>query len=167
MAKLSVYVPDALRERMDAVGEVNWSKVAATAFEKEVLKLERSRAMGDVIERLRASRNNVDFEERQAGAAEGREWAERRAEYDELQRLAEILQSEWDFEDAPGGAFSASEHLACAISGVDTDRRTAGDFWEHVGHGYDNPPYGRPAYLRAFAEAAVEVFEQVRDQLDE
>ncbi|MBB5536833.1 hypothetical protein [Rhizobium giardinii] len=46
--------------------------------------------MNTVIERLRASRMKVEEEQRPEWVKDGREWAMETAEYDELERVAEL-----------------------------------------------------------------------------
>ena len=41
MARMSIYAPDELKARMDAIETVNWSSIAQTAFEREI-RLPRS-----------------------------------------------------------------------------------------------------------------------------
>ena len=59
MAKMTIYVPDDLKRRMDEFDGVNWSPLAYHAFESEVDRTHQSRGelktMDDVITRLRAS----------------------------------------------------------------------------------------------------------------
>jgi predicted hydrocarbon binding protein len=91
MARLSVYIPDDLKARMDET-DANWSSIAQTAFELEI----RSHPRGDAdvttaaIERLRASKAKIEQQARPEWINAGREWALNIAEFDELERIASL-----------------------------------------------------------------------------
>ena len=91
MARVSIYVTDELKARMDKAGDLNWSAAAQRAFEIELSlarwkMVENEEAM--VIERLRASKHREDEADRNAGREAGQEWARTAAEYGELKRVA-------------------------------------------------------------------------------
>src|SRR5688500_11217184 len=91
--RVTISVPRALRERMEAVkGQVNWSAVAARAFEAKLLAIEAANKRGamskqEVIKRLRASNGLEGREEYEEGKQAGRRWAESLATLGELRRL--------------------------------------------------------------------------------
>ena len=104
MPKITVYVPDEMKARMDkAEKSANWSALAQRAFESELNHIERVKEVGsmsDVIERLQASKAAIAKGQEEQGRQSGVEWAKRWAEYDQLKRAAEM--------DPPGG----SDHLS-------------------------------------------------------
>src|SRR5262245_52908805 len=89
MARITLYVSDELKARLDAAGdEINWSDVARPVLTEAVASLEHRKGdMTTAIERLRASKQRGDQAEKVRGKDEGRKWAEEKAEYRWLQRL--------------------------------------------------------------------------------
>lgn len=72
---------------MDSLeGTVNWSRIAAEAFERELNRKEDT-TMESVIERLRASKMQRGLDYFALGEARGLEWAKHTAEYGDLRRL--------------------------------------------------------------------------------
>jgi len=100
MATLNISLPDELKMRMDATNE-NWSAIARRAFE---LQLNSTMKVGEdmeaVIERLRASKQKIEQEQRPEWTKEGREWAMYFAEYDQLQRIVKLANEVANFPDA-------------------------------------------------------------------
>ncbi len=94
MPKISIYVPDEMKVRMDAAeSRANWSAHAQRAFSIELDHLEaitEIKSMTDVIERLRASKQKLAQASIADGRIAGREWAMQSAEYDELKRVAAL-----------------------------------------------------------------------------
>ncbi len=90
MARISIYVRDDLKTRMDAAGDaINWSEVARPALTAAIAAYEhrKGRNMTTAIERLRASRLEATQSDKEDGKSDGRVWAENDAEYQWLKRL--------------------------------------------------------------------------------
>src|SRR5262245_38612223 len=89
--RMTVSIPADLRERIEAVREpVNWSAVAAGAFEAKLGELaarKGKKTMKDVVQRLRASARKSENLDYQAGEQSGRDWAANTAEVAQLKRL--------------------------------------------------------------------------------
>src|SRR5262249_23608495 len=79
VVRTTISLPPDLKSRMDAVKEsVNWSGVAAAAFEaklKELAARKEPENMEDVVKRLRAAAELEANEEYQAGFEAGQAWA--------------------------------------------------------------------------------------------
>lgn len=92
MARMSIYVPDALKATMDEFGDANWSGVAQRAFEDEINQQSwrKDGTMETAIERLRASKAAYVQATVGDGKDTGRHWAMTSAEYSELRRLASL-----------------------------------------------------------------------------
>jgi hypothetical protein len=149
---------------------VNWSAVAAEAFELklgEIARKQKEKAMETVVSRLRASKiehaNTVNKEGHEAGAA----WARDTAEYDELGRLNKLNLNDW-FRGEPDAPFSNADHLAFAITGTDADEcsrdeahEMVRDFWGNI----DDEVLEHEDFLRGFCEGALSVFEKVEGRL--
>ena len=87
MARVSIYVQDDLKARMDRIGEAaNWSEVVRPAILSEVATLEHLKGanMTTVIERLKASREKYVQPVASTGKSAGRAWASDRADYHDL-----------------------------------------------------------------------------------
>ena len=80
----AIYIDSRLDARMKKASDVNWSAIASAAFERELQRHEWRTTMGNVVERLRASKNEAISEGRDVGEAAGREWALQQASYVEL-----------------------------------------------------------------------------------
>jgi hypothetical protein len=115
MAKMSIYVSDELKTRMDERPSENWSAIAQRAFE---LQLNSTMKVGNnmqaAIERLRASKAKIEEVERPTWIASGRSWAANDAEYEELQRAGSIGLDWYDDDTDRDGAQRVRE-LASAI----------------------------------------------------
>ena len=128
MPRVSIYVPDELKARMDEAGDrANWSGIAQRAFETEIHHLEavkEIKSMSDVIERLRASKEKSSASHESDGRAFGQKWAKHFAEYDHLRRVAKL--TEWElnegFENDPAGP--ALGRVVQAIVGDEDEARS-------------------------------------------
>jgi hypothetical protein len=148
MARISLYIPDELRTRMDAVGtEVNWSEVARPSLTAAVAALEHKKGqnVSTAIERLRASKQHSDQQDETSGYNDGRSWAENKAEYIELVRLQRRR------KDHPKESSEDSLNSASVASITAPDVTT----W----------PSGR--YGRAFIVGALKFFSEVRAEVEE
>lgn len=91
MPRVTVYVSDELKSRMDAAGAaLNWSAIAQSAFGEAVaahhLRKDPTN-MDELVARLRTSKQRVIERDRTRGHENGKDWAVTRAEYDELERI--------------------------------------------------------------------------------
>ncbi|MCB1533248.1 MAG: hypothetical protein KDJ44_00655 [Rhodoblastus sp.] len=96
MARMSIYVPDDLKGRMDDL-ESNWSAIAQVAFEREIRlhpKLTENE-MQATIERLRASKKAQIDDVIQAGVEAGKKWAQDEAEYLDLTKVGRALEQKF------------------------------------------------------------------------
>ena len=149
MARISLYIPDELRTRMDAAGaeEINWSEVARPSLTAAVAAFEHKKGqnVSTAIERLRASKRHSDQQEKTSGYNDGRSWAENKAEYNELVRLHRRRKDHPG--ESPGDALNRA-----VVPSVTAPEITA---W----------PSDR--YGRAFIEGALKFFSEVRAEVDE
>jgi len=167
MAKMTIYVPDDLKSRMDQAEGVNWSPLACRAFEaklSEIITKRGAKDMKDVIARLRASKESSDSADRQISRTIGRSWGMMQATAAQLGALEKVNDEnyEWDtILEPPASAYSGAEALYFILSPEDDgDRDASRDFWS----GY----FGRPITfdnLMGFIEGALAVWEEVKDEL--
>jgi hypothetical protein len=178
MAKMTIYLSDALKARMDAVEGVNWSPLAARAFEHklaEIITQKGAKHMDDVVARLRASKAKTGDAFTIRGREAGREWAKDHAEAIQLERLDAYTEGdfgigctwqEWLEDPAPeDSAFGNDHHLAEALSEnpESFDRADGDGFWEFVGASDEERSSG--SFLVGFVEGALEVWNEVKDKL--
>jgi hypothetical protein len=94
MARVSIYVQDDLKLRMDAAGEaINWSELARPVFQAALAAYEhraKGGTMETAIERLRASKDKYIKKKTDHGRLVGSSWAENTAEYAQLEVIAGI-----------------------------------------------------------------------------
>jgi len=150
VARVSIYVSDELKARMDAVGEaVNWSEVARPAFVSAVASDEHRRGqnMTTVLERLRASKGKYMQERAAGGKDAGRDWASNVAEYLELKKVADISEEGDDW----------------AIHGLTTALEL--EFYDLTEYLKITPEEFTSGFAEAFVEGAKEVYHRVEDQL--
>lgn len=159
MPRVTLYVPDDLKTRMDAVGEaLNWSAVAQRAFREAISThhVEKDHSdMENVIERLRASKERFEAAELEAGKRAGSQWAKAKAEYHELAAVADF-----DVDDYEGDLDSDAFERLIDPEG-EVYPRDWQDFWKrHYSHGTPSD-----SFIRGFIEGATEVYNEIAAQL--
>jgi hypothetical protein len=156
MARVSIYVDDDLKARMDETGgEINWSEVARPAFESAIanLKHQRSRTMDTAIERLRASKQKAVEHDFERGRIDGRDWAQDTAEYADLANLAKVdLNRNYQY---------AWKMLKKAVS--PEDEMSDGEIKEYCFGGDETALTDE--YVGGFVDGAQEFFEQIKGRL--
>ena len=167
MSRITIYLPGDLRERIDAVDGVNWSRVAVAAFEAKLAGVASSKQQEDrkmTIQPLRASKLQGESADFNAGHSTGVQWASQRAEWQELVRCRD-LDIGLLVDDQPGAAFGPEERFVEGLDPDNFDRSAADDFWgEWFAEDYPNraPSY---EFLRGFQVGAVEVLHEVEDEV--
>ena len=154
MARMNISVPEEMRAEITRLGEkVNWSGLAQDAFAREIARLSKPKetTMSSVIERLRESKKKHEEEVVNFGKLKGRQWAEQRAEWPELQRVAKIEGPEHVDDWALEALFSA----------IDPDLSPP-DVARHLGI----EAYAiTDEFAEAFIDGAREVYEEVEDKI--
>jgi hypothetical protein len=161
MGRISLYVPDDLKKRMSAVDDdsINWSEVVRPAIHAALAKFEhrKGQTMQTVIERLRASREESRQRHWDEGVEGGRQWARDHATFDELTRLA----AAW--EQMPPGS-NDQDYVNVFYRSVGHDREmTLHELRDHCFG--DERALVSDAYVAGFFEGAVDVFDDVKDEL--
>lgn len=159
MARMSIYVPDELKGRMDVLSDrVNWSGIAQAAFETEIGRFPKwtEDKMAAVIERLRASKQRQMETMADVGFAAGKKWAEEDAEFIDLKAVAESDLDEQNEDDIQWDAIPSLISF--------TDRSEAETFWEEtIGERWREEING---HLQVgFCRGAKAVWEEVADQI--
>jgi hypothetical protein len=177
----TISLPHALWERMQAVrGQVNWSRVAARAFEQELLGIElrskRTMAKEDIVKRLKATQEAGADEEYQDGKQAGREWAEREATAKELKRISEYIEmmerqtgshyNWWDVDYSGWMApFGATDYFVVAgRPSRKEDRGAPEEFWEEA-LGDDKHRIEDADFFHGFGDGVAEVWNEVSHEL--
>jgi hypothetical protein len=160
MARVSIYVPDELKARMDAAGELNWSAAAQRAFEVEI-NLQRWKMETDVIEkaaaRLRAGREKYEAGRHAGGRATGRRWALEDADYTAVKALVGYSEDKAIIE--------ASTLSSLILGDEDPSHVEVRDLWEQLlGDDFRGAEPGL-AWIEGFVEGAGEVWEAVADKI--
>jgi hypothetical protein len=156
----NVSIPADLERRMRECSDahkVNWSQVAARAFEEELRYFE-IRTKGDGKMSSTVERWKRDFEEdqkagREQGFTDGREWAAETATFKEARRVAALRGRVLD--DTPDAIWRA----ACP-----EDNLAHHEFWEQV-TGPDYETDVDDAYAEGFLKGVGEVFDALSDQV--
>lgn len=163
MPRVTLYVPDDLKTRMDDAGEaVNWSAVAQRAFREAVathfIKKDASN-MTDVVDRLRASKQRIEAAAYASGQDCGRTWAKESAEYDELHRVADFDQAlDLGLDDLDEADLDTLKGLIDPESNM--DRHDWESFFEQHGDGKPSD-----AFARGFISGAGDIYSEVADKL--
>ncbi len=146
---------------MNAVDGVNWSRVAADAFEVKLSELAERTAMkgkSAVIQRLKASKIQSESEDRKAGYAAGKCWAEKGATWEDLRLTSEFFsdwQSAWDSLDA-------DDYLGLPkIIDDSLDEKDVAAFWDLWA--CSRSP--SPEFIAGFYDAATDIFAEVREEI--
>jgi hypothetical protein len=160
MARITLYVPDDLKERMNQAGDsINWSEVVRPAINVALatFKHRKEQTMETVIERLRASREESRERDQIGGTEAGRQWARDHATFDELKRLA----AAW--KQIPAG-LGDQQYAEVFFRAVDPEREMTTEELREYCFGDEQVNVSDP-YVSGFFEGAVDVFEDVKDEL--
>jgi hypothetical protein len=156
MARLNLYIPDDLKARMDAVGDaINWSEVTRPAIKAALAahEHEKESTMSTAIERLRASKQQAQANDKIEGHKEGRAWAADYAEYAELKRVSAI---DLTLDDSGDAAFKTLwKTLYPELSASEVRESCFGDADAALSDDY----------VRAFINGAQEFYAEVRSEL--
>jgi hypothetical protein len=164
MASLNVYIPDALKTKMDATQGVNWSSIARGLFESVVSREESTGlSLAEVAADMRDN-TGPNSSQYVQGFGEGQAWASEKGELDDLAVLV-TANLEGMLGDSPSG-FDAATKLARSL-GTEED---ATFFFGEDGS-YD-PTSGAPSpvtasRLRGFVAGAMSLHAQVRQKLSQ
>jgi hypothetical protein len=169
MAKMTIYVPDDLKRRMDGAEGVNWSPLACKSFESELARLGRRKevqvATESVINRLRATKGQtkraIAESDRDRGYEAGARWASDKATAPELERIEEAHAGE-DLERHRTQIQHMHIQLAALVTGKSNPAKSDRTFWDVAG-----PGVGRLSddFVMGFIEGALDVWLEVRDDL--
>lgn len=155
MPRITVYVPDDLKASMDKAGDdLNWSAIAQHAIRAAISihHLQRNPSdMTNVIERLRASKQDAEEASTASGRDCGATWARTTAEYGELNRI-------WDGVAASDVDLNGLQRLIDPRD--EMGRHDWEAFWERHGDGDIND-----AFANGFASGAADLFAEVKDQI--
>jgi hypothetical protein len=180
MPRMTVYIPDDLKARMEKTrDEINWSQLACAAFERKLGDIASGKArknMDDVIERLRASKQSPGTGRFKAGFEVGQDWARDTAEASELENLErfhDLTANRTKYEKTWIGIFDLSidhdydslpEALFYHIRPSDDDDSSEAEaFWEKLGgNDWQDLP---GSWFRGFCEGALDIWRQVKDKL--
>jgi hypothetical protein len=181
--RLTITVPLSVKEQMDQLKEpVNWSAVAAEAFQRKVIEVRSGRAKAmtkaKVIERLRAA-GKADPKGFEAGRAFGRKWAEEKALPRHLRVLAKNPNEAWEGYENPETDPELSMRIAWTILEGDVGKPlsmdTAGQlglyfpdvasFWREAVGLEDVRVADGEDFARGFIAGALEVWEEIKEDL--
>ena len=161
-----------LKRRMDKAGaEINWSAVAAQAFEvklAEIAAKKEKKNMQDVIQRLRGLKAKSPDETYTKGEKLGAAWARDLATPSQLDRLSEAK----DLLEVSLGllpvdsAFGNAERLAFVFLGKgDQTRQGAMEFWAALDINVKRDKADSEQFLRGFVDGAREIWDAVKDEV--
>lgn len=155
MPQKMISISSKLKERIDAVeARVNWSAIAAEAFEKHLNTLQIHSGeydMSNVIARLKVSKAEFESGDYEIGYEAGEEWAATCATYEELKNISPMTVDDEDRFDKRWIAGEISPEL------------TESEFWEEVAG--DDWQKISDTWIRGFIDGAKGLFEKVQDQL--
>ena len=166
---MNISLSQDLKHRMAQIEEsVNWSALAARAFEGKLAELaakKEQKTMDDVIQRLRESRLKLEKADYHDGKEAGVRWAKHNAEARDLMTLDKLyIDNQWnddwrDFFTTEGGD-SAAVRLVEKIYG---DEVEADDFWSFVINDWQRA--ATDDWVRGFADGALELWDEVKGSL--
>lgn len=176
VVRVNISIATDLKARMDAIGrDTNWSRVAAEAFELELVRLasrtEEAKTMKDVLSRLKKAGEIENRETLEAADERGRWWAMNRASPRQLLRLEAYVEAGrrggGPFVGQPMAPWGHSAYLAFAVYGCSPDQEAVERFWvEDVRLDTElMAELDDTEFLEAFVDAALVVWDEVKDQL--
>jgi hypothetical protein len=165
--RTTITIPQKLKDEMDALGaQVNWSAVAAEAFQRKVAEVrsgrEKATMKQKVIERLRKA-GQADQQGFEAGQAAGRKWAEEKALPRHLRAIENAEEAYVTDEDEEHG-WSASENLAHAITAMN-DMYECRAFWDDAIGPKGSNLMEVEDFAHGFIAGAREVWDEVKGDL--
>lgn len=174
--RTSISVPHDLKGRMDEVEHVNWSAIACKAFEQklaEIASQKEKKTMTDVVQRLKGLKIKSEDAAFKDGFQTGQQWAKEKADPDQLAKLDECRSTDFledfIFKENDGDAFGPNEYLARLLSDEpEPTRSSCVAFWEEIlgdPAGKDMKKRFNVSWLRGFAEGALQVWDEVKDQI--
>jgi hypothetical protein len=176
--RTTITIPQSLKTRMDAVqGPVNWSALAARAFEAKLREVEmrdkKALSKEEIVKRLQASQTEDAQRDHEAGKEAGKEWAGRQATAKQLKRAAQWVRSfddtpiDWWDVDSPNwtAPFGPTDRFVFAVLPDRKDDRDApAEFWKRaLGDEADRIADGD--FFHGFVDGAVELWQEVHDEL--
>jgi hypothetical protein len=171
-ARTAISLSRDLKQRMDAVEvSVNWSAVAAEAFEAKLVELAskmETKNMEDVIARMKAAEELDSQETYQQGHKDGEEWARQEARPKALRRLESLMAQQddilgvWDNGMNSGIAWHLYQYLNPSL---EVNRFDVKVFWESVLGENGHETISDYSYAKGFIEGTLEVWEQVQSKL--
>ena len=165
MAKISIYVPDDMKARIDKFEDTNWSGIAQGAFNIRLDQLEAVKEIGemsDVIERLRASKTEFVQTSLSYGTSDGANWAKREASYALLRSMAMVDDSVLEQQNDGQSAATLVYHR---IHRGEVENPHAYEISVLFGIAEEVAPLITPEYVIGFVQGAREVWEEVADKI--
>jgi hypothetical protein len=123
--RITISVPNALKARMEAIGDkANWSRLAREAFEKELRKHEIDANWGDVLDRIRATKDRPGDGE--LGRKWAKDWIRDHATYTQLDSVFQFGEITPEIADTAFAGFPQSDEV---LQGFTEEVR---EFWSAV-----------------------------------
>lgn len=181
MARMNISIPDTTHSQLGEFPDVIWSRVAASAFDAELLRLrteaqkiknapllERMRAERDLLTATKDQRKTAAYKK---GLVDGRLYATTEATYAELHYLAdEYGTTQMDELFADAGLSEDAHHLRIGLYCIMQGRDDIED--PHVqleAHEFFSLKNGKPdnniERIQGFVDGCVEAFEEIEKQL--
>ena len=153
MAKINLSIPDGMKQEMEEISGMNWSAVAAEAFQEVIHRHNfNGENMNEVKERLLASKAKFEKEMTEAGETSGRDWAKEVAEYGQIALLEKVKDYPGDLDalfaliaDDPSDSYEKSDFFETIF----------GDTWESDSSKHDNPQF-----CEGFVKGALALFKE-------
>ena len=163
--KMTIYVPDDLKKRMNKVKEANWSALACRAFESHLAEVaarkEQAMTTDEVVARLRNSQRAARSTQNQDGYKAGAFWAQRLATARQLELLAKDA-SQYPYDESRE---SPAHAVAVAVNPDEANRHDAtAAFWGNI-LGVSWRAAVRGDYVGGFVDGALDVWDKVKDEL--
>jgi hypothetical protein len=161
---MNISIPDSLQERMRPFADtVVWSAIAQKAFELEIAS--RSTGAMDMeaaVERLRASKEKIEMQQRPQWTESGRKWAAEDAEYDQLERVG-MIPIENYLEEGSDAFLVLKEFCAAFNDDPHPDRQQLQELCEMLtGDGRKQPTLNQLAW---FIDGAQAIWAEVAERI--
>lgn len=166
--RLNITIPQRLKAQMDQLGEqVNWSSVAAEAFQRKIAEVQsgrkRSTKKESIVSRLKAAEKN-DPKGFEAGYKAGAKWAEEKALPRHLRKVEKGVDAVFEKEIKEGSPWTLATNLAHAITGESQISRCTAFLRDAVGED-GQKLMEEEEFARGFIDGAREVWEEVKYEL--
>lgn len=172
--RTTITLPPELKARMDSIDQpVNWSNVAAAAFEDQLANLASRKedlTISEVVARLRASKRDTADKKYRWGYDAGVAWASKGASFTDLDKLdincGALKEPDWVQFASSSENLTVADHFLLRFDPINFDDELDRQSW-WTARTNDPDSMSDRSFVQGFAEGALSIWRQVKSQVQE